>query len=255
MDHVDGSPPSTVDPRRVRDVLAAGDALGGFFAMGTDPAQVADPAWRPLAELLGPPGADDVLDRRIGEVADQLGATRRVAASLLALSLSARSSAVLLAAVVEHRVLPLLPPERLCWRPWPGGPLPLWIGEPGGVAVGEVDDPGTADALADELDRAHLRPLVAAVSARVSVSSQVLWGNAASSLAGAVRVLALERPHLRARARVLASAVLERAPLAGLGGFVTEPAHPTGFGFARTTCCLFHRVPGGGTCGDCVLNA
>ena len=43
-------------------------------------------------------------------------------------------------------------------------------------------------------------------------------------------------------------------PLAGLGEFVEEPSHPTGVGFARRTCCLFYRVPGGGTCGDCVLN-
>jgi hypothetical protein len=241
------------DPSRVRAALADVDSLGGFFAVSTRDAESADPSWRPVSELYGPPTGGDALDRRIEEVAGQLGATRRVAASLLGLSLSARGTAVLLAAVVEHGILPLLPADRLRWRPWPGGPIPWWIGEPGGHAVGAPDTAATADAVAVELDRAHLRPLVEAIRARESVSPQVLWGNAASSLAGAVRVLAVERPHARDGARALATALLERAPLAGLGAFTPEPAHPTGFGFVRSTCCLFHRVPGGGTCGDCVI--
>lgn len=260
----DPEPASDMAPERVRAVLADADALGGFFAISTRPEESADPSWRPVAELFGPVRSDDdPLARRIDEVAAQLGASRRVAASLLELSLSARATAIVLAAVVEHGVLPLIPPERLCWRPWPGGPIPLWIDEPGGRAVGRpvtdtdtdgADGPGRlADAVAAELDRSHLRPLVDAIRARASVSPRVMWGNAASSMAGAVRVLALERPHTRDTARALAAAVLARPPLDGLGGFVPEPAHPTGFGFARRTCCLFHRVPGGGVCGDCVL--
>jgi len=251
----DLDPPADVAVERVREVLADVDALGGFFAVSTREVESADPSWRPLAELYRPAdGEPDALDRRISEVAAMLGSSRRVAASLLGLSLSARSTAVLLAAVTLHGVLPLLPPHRLHWRPWPGGPVPLWTDTPRGRAVGDPDDPATAAALADELDRAHLRPLVEAVRARESVSPQVLWGNAASSLAGAVRVLATERPAARDAARALATGLLGREPLAGLGRFVAEPAHPTGVAFARTTCCLFHRVPGGGTCGDCVLN-
>lgn len=252
MDSVEVAPKPDVSPDTVRAALTDVDTLGGFFAVEVGSAPDGE-RWRPLSELYGPPGPGDVLEARIGEVAGQLGASHRVSASLLGLSLSARATAVVLAAVVEHGVLPLLGDDRLCWRPWPGGPLPLWVADPAGHAVAAPGDAATADVVAAELDRVHLRPLVAAIRARESVSEQVLWGNVASSLAGAVRVLALERPHARDAARALAEGLLARAPFAGLGAFVAEPAHPTGFGFLRTTCCLFHRVPGGGTCGDCVL--
>jgi ferric iron reductase protein FhuF len=49
--------------------------------------------------------------------------------------------------------------------------------------------------------------------------------------------------------------VLEHEPFAGFGRFVADPGHPSGIGFARTTCCLYYRVPGGGKCADCVLRA
>lgn len=242
-----------VAPEQVRSALVAGDALGGFFALGTRPAEAVDPSWRPVTDLL----AGEVLDRRIDEVAAQLGGTtRRIAASLLELSLASRPVALLLAAAAEHRVLPHLPADVLHWRPWSGGPLPLWIDvdRVTGRALGAPDDPDTAEAVATELEEVHLAPLVDAVRARASVSPRVLWGNAASALAGAVRVLATERPAVRDDAVALARGVLAREPFGGLGGFVPEPAHPTGVGFVRRTCCLFYRVPGAGTCGDCVLN-
>ncbi|WP_250213408.1 (2Fe-2S)-binding protein [Acrocarpospora catenulata] len=45
--------------------------------------------------------------------------------------------------------------------------------------------------------------------------------------------------------RVAAS--LELGRLRGTGRFAGEPF------FVRRSCCLYYRVPGGGTCGDCVL--
>ncbi len=234
-------------------MLASGDALGGFFALATRPAEAVDPSWRPLTALLT--GDDDVLDRRIDEVAAQLGATRRIAASLLEMSLASRFTAILLAAAAEHRVLPHLPPDVLHWRPWSGGPVPLWVDvdRVSGTALGAADDPVTAEAVAAELAEVHLAPLVAAVRARASVSPRVLWGNAASALAGAVRVLAIERPAVRDDALALAHGIVARVPFEGLGNFRPASAHPTGVGFTRRTCCLFYRVPGAGTCEDCVL--
>jgi hypothetical protein len=241
-----------VDTERLRTALVSGDALGGFFALGTRPAESVDPSWRPFSDLL----AGDVLDRRVDEVAAQLGGTtRRIAASLLELSLASRAAGILLAAAAEHRVLPHLPPDVLQWRPWSGGPVPLWVDVDRvvGTALGAPDDRDTAAAVAEELADVHLAPLVDAVRACASVSPRVLWGNAASALGGAVRVLAIERPTSRDDALALARGVLAHPSFEGLGSFLSAPDHPTGVGFARRTCCLFYRVPGAGTCEDCVL--
>jgi FhuF-like iron-sulfur protein len=218
-------------------------SLGGFFGLATGPAEGADPSWRPFGSFTGV-----VLDQRVDEVAEQLGGVpRRIAASLLSLSVSARVTALVLGAGALHGVVPRLR-DRLQWRPWSGGPMPLWIERP------EADEgPDLALAAARELD-ATLRPLLDALGAQASVSAQVIWGNVASSLGGALRMLLVQRPDSSSGARALAVGILGHPPLAGLGEVVAEPAHPTGVGFARRTCCLFYRVPGGGTCGDCVLN-
>ncbi|GAA4777842.1 (2Fe-2S)-binding protein [Actinomycetospora chlora] len=256
-----GSRTNVVTPRaapdeQVRAALADADAVGGFFAISTRAAEGADPSWRPLAELLAVPAAGpDPVGERLAQVADGLGADRRVAASLLGQSLASRSVSVLLAAAVAGVLPDLSPTNVLHARPWAGGPVPLWA-DPDrltGTALGPPDDPATAGALARALAEDHLAPLVAALRTRASVSARVLWGNAAGALGGAVRVLGEARPDRHAAALALARGVLAQEPFAGLGEFVDDPAHPSGLGFARTTCCLYYRVPGGGMCGDCVL--
>jgi hypothetical protein len=249
---------SAVAPVRVRDhgampadltgEMADVSALGGFFGLATGAAEGADPSWRPFPAFTGA-----ALDERVDQVAAQLGGVpRRIAASLLSLSVSARVTALVLGAGTLHGVVPRLH-DRLQWRPWSGGPAPLWIERPEPV-VSATDEPGElAGAAARELD-ATLRPVLDDVGAQASVSAQVLWGNAASSLGGALRMLLTQRPETSSRALALAVGILEHPPLHGLGEVVPEPAHPTGIGFARRTCCLFYRVPGGGTCADCVLN-
>ena len=244
-------------PDRVRTVLAASDAVDGFFAISTREVESADPSWRPLAELLAVPGqGPDPLADRLEQVAAGLGASRRVAASLLGQSLASRSVSVLLAAASQGVLPDLSPVTVLHARPWPGGPMPLWADPErlDGVLLGAPDDPDTAAALARVLAEDHIAPIVAAMRARASVSGRVLRGNAAGALGGAVRVLGAARPDLHNAALALARGVLATEHFAGLGGFVADPRHPSGLGFARTTCCLYYQVPGGGTCGDCVLN-
>ncbi|HEY2194524.1 MAG TPA: (2Fe-2S)-binding protein [Actinomycetospora sp.] len=222
-------------------------ALDGFFALATGPAQGVDPSWRAFHTFTG-----DVLDRRVDQVAEQLGgAPRRIAASLLSLSVSARVTALVLGTATLHGVVPRLH-DRLQWRPWSGGPAPLWIERPEAVEHGPGPD-DLAAAAAGEID-ATLRPVLDATGAQASVSEQVTWGNVASSLGGALRMLLTQRPDTASRAVALAVAIAGQPPLQGLGRFVEDTSHPTGIGFARRTCCLFYRVPGGGTCGDCVLN-
>jgi ferric iron reductase protein FhuF len=222
-------------------------ALDGFFGLASGAAEGVDPSWRPFHTFTG-----EVLDRRVDQVAEQLGGVpRRIAASLLSLSVSARVTALVLGAATLHGVVPRLH-DRLQWRPWSGGPAPLWIARPEAVDHGPGPD-ALAAAAAHELD-ATLRPVLDATRTQASVSDQVTWGNVASSLGGALRMLLTQRPDTASRAIALAVAIAEQPPLAGLGRFVEDPSHPTGIAFARRTCCLFYRVPGGGTCGDCVLN-
>ncbi|MEJ2859991.1 (2Fe-2S)-binding protein [Actinomycetospora flava] len=244
------------DADRVRTVLAESDAVDGFFAVSTRAAEGADPSWRPLAALLAVPASGpDPIEERLAAVADGLGAQRRIAASLLGQSLVSRPVSVLLACAAAGVLPDLSPASVLHARPWAGGPIPLWA-DPGrltGVELGAPDDPDAAAALARVLAEDHVAPIVAALRARASVSERVLWGNAAGALGGAVRVLGAARPDRHAAALALARGVLAHGPFAGLGRFVAEPDHPSGLGFRRTTCCLYYRVPGGGTCGDCVL--
>jgi len=76
----------------------------------------------------------------------------------------------------------------------------------------------------------------------------------AGHVAGAAAALAVTRPDLGRRSTALADRLLQRGRLAGTGRFLsTDPTRPERF-FRRRSCCLFYRVPGGGTCADCVLN-
>jgi hypothetical protein len=239
--------PRAPDPE-VAAALADVDAVGGFFVLATGPEPDDEPTWRPMAALAA---GDGPLGGRIDDVAGRMGgAPRRVAGSLLAMSMTSRFTSVLLAAAAVHRVLPDL--DDLQWRPWISGPLPLWLEHPTGRALPAPDDPASGAAVAARLDEV-VRPLLDAVAAEAGVPPQVLWGNVSSALAGSVRSLATERPATLSAAAALAADVVARPPFAGLGSFVDEPSHPTGLGFARRTCCLYYKVAGGGYCADCVL--
>ncbi|GII71073.1 hypothetical protein Sme01_35490 [Sphaerisporangium melleum] len=98
-----------------------------------------------------------------------------------------------------------------------------------------------------------LEPLVDAVRGITKISAGLLWGNAASSLAGTLRTLPATRPDLAPRAARLVRDVLGLGVLAGTGR-LAEPAAGHHF-FVRSSCCLYYRVPGGGMCDDCALLA
>jgi hypothetical protein len=83
-------------------------------------------------------------------------------------------------------------------------------------------------------------PLLEVFRARFRLSPQVLWGNVASALGGAAG-------QLGARAWPAVGSLLTRSPLSGM-------AIVAGRSLRRRNCCLYYRIPGGGTCGDCVLN-
>ncbi|WP_370416108.1 (2Fe-2S)-binding protein [Streptomyces fradiae] len=227
--------------------------IGGFFALRTSPPPApqtapapprpSGPAAVPLA-LLYAGGADAALAARVDRVAAGLGTSeRRVAASAAHLGLAARLWSVALGPAALFGRFPDLTPETLHWDGTLGAPDELWWS-------GTAGRPATVDDLRAAVQEAHLVPLHAAFARDGRISPRLLWGNAGSALAGALRELlrwtrAHDRPEAAARAVALTRGLLAHPDLERT---VRGPA------LRRTTCCLYYRAPSGGLCGDCVFD-
>lgn len=206
-----------------------GRDLGDFFEVTViDLAELAPP-WQRIDELIHRP---ERLRARVDAVRRALpGADARVAASVAQLGLVARLIATDLGvAVTKDASLDL---ERAWWQDRLGGPFPL-----------------AASVVAR---RSGLSPVVADLTAAVEdlgVSSQVLWGNVASAINSAARLIAAGRPDLAGRAAVVADDWLAEPRVEG-GGLRSGPD------FRRHSCCLIYQVAGDrrAVCGDCVLRA
>lgn len=228
-------------------MLADVATLGPFFAVATGVSD--EPGWRPLTDLYVDP---EPLRARIAHVREVLGSDARVAASITFQGLSARLLSAPLAAAALHGVVPLLAPDVLRFRVTADEPWPLWCAEPAGTDAADPAD--SAAALADLLLARHLAPLAGAVRAQVPLSPRLLWGNVASSVAAAKRLIVEQRPHAADRAAAVAERLLATGPLAGSGELLPPRPPDRGWTFRRRSCCLFYRVPGGGLCGDCALD-
>ena len=172
-----------------------------------------DARFRPLHQL---DGVDERISTRLG------GVPRRVGESTYVLGLAARLWGATLGPVVRDGVLP--DPQAIVVRD-----------DDGAVQLGISRYVGWRDVTAEELltrTVAVLEPVVA----QSRLSPRLLWGNVASALHAAPRVLELPE------AAPWVEQMLTSAPLRG------EVVHGR-----RTTCCLFYEVPGGGLCSDCVL--
>jgi hypothetical protein len=216
-------------------VLADVAGLGPYFSVGTGPA---DDRERPVADLHTDP---QPLRERIAHVQRALGGDERVAASLAFQGLAAQLVSPPYAAAVLHGVVPALTPADLHWRRTADGGWALRSGTTAAV-------PALAPLLDDLLG-----PLVAAVRAQARVSERLLWGNAASTVAAAKRLVAVQRPAAAARAAEVAQGLLSSGSLAGTGELLPPRDPDRDWTFRRLSCCLYYRVPGGGLCGDCVL--
>lgn len=228
------------------DALRAAAAIGPYFALD----DVADgPGWQPFSAYLDGTGAlrdrvaaaRTLLAARAGVPLDAID--ERATASIHFLGVAARLVAPALATAVSAEMVPVLTPATVHWRPVDGGAVPMALTAPTAAR---------GDRLAELLHRHVVTPLlmpfVTAVQREFRLSPQVLWGNVASALAGAASMLGAARPAYADRAVRLCEDVLAADPLAGTGHFGS-------LGFVRNSCCLFYRMPGGGTCGDCVLTA
>ncbi|MCW2623154.1 MAG: iron reductase [Frankiales bacterium] len=210
--------------------LAVVARLAPFAALSVGPPL---PGWRPAAGLLADP--TDL----VSAVATALGGCEpRVAASTVGLGWSGRLWSIGLTLHAGWGLVPDL--DRLRWRHDEGRVrlrLPAQAVRPGG-----------AEALFAAVVDGQLRPLFANLTPLVAEGA--LWGNAASSIVaagGQVRPAAGPAGTAAALAATAyaVDALLARAPLAGRLDAAGR----------RRSCCLFYRVPGGGLCGDCSLDA
>ncbi|MFG3497563.1 (2Fe-2S)-binding protein [Streptomyces sp. NPDC047928] len=225
-------------------------SIGGFFALraaapadtSADTSASASATHRPLAEVYA--GDHAPLADRVARVGARLRTDEfRVAASIAHLGLAARLWSVALGPAALYGEFPDVTPGTLRWDGARTSPDDLWW-------TGARTRPGTADAIRETVQYGHLVPLAEALRAAGPVSPRLLWGNAGSALAGALRELTRwarreGRPQVAERAAELTTALFAHPDLAGT-------VH--GRALRRRTCCLYYRCPGGGLCGDCVFD-
>ena len=222
--------------------LAALRPLGAFFVLRTigDPAGTSRPALPTLAQVYENRSSDvygNSLTFRVRKVAQALNAPEpRIAASIAHLGLTARLWSVALGCAAVYGRIPDLSPRRLHWDPDGSAPDDLWLAP----QRPEKSLPGDAQTLADTVLHGHLEPLAAALRTQYRLAPGLLWGNAGSALAGAVRQLSHDSTG--DRARPLAAELLAHPLLAG----TLDPRT-----LRRRSCCLYYRLPQGGVCGDC----
>ncbi|BCB76421.1 (2Fe-2S)-binding protein [Phytohabitans flavus] len=235
--------------------LAAAGAVGPYFAWD---AWAGETGWRPFADLLD----GDVAGSRVAGARSTLVTTYRlsedavpvrVVASITFLGIVSRLVSPPLGAAVAGGVLPLAGRDDLWWRPVPSGPLPVAYRGGQALPCGGLDARTVAEALVRSAVAGPVSDLLAVFRDRFRLSPQVLWGNVASALAGAAGVLAgADRPYAE-RAGAIVEHAFAQPPLAGTGTLVQpDPARARRF-LVRRSCCLYYRIPGGGTCADCVL--
>ncbi|MGW2716736.1 (2Fe-2S)-binding protein [Streptomyces sp. NPDC001492] len=224
--------------------LAALGPLGGFFVLRTGGAPHTPlPTLAHVYENRSSAVYGNAITFRVEKVAHVLRAPElRIAASVAQQGLAARLWSVTLGCAALYGRVPDLDPGQLHWDPDASAPDDLWL-----TRVRPL--PAEPATLADVVLHGHLAPLAAALRAHHRIAPGLLWGNAASALAGAARQLdhwarLHGRSEAAARTRTLAAELLAHPLLSDTGTL-------TGTAFRRRSCCLYYRVPGGGVCGDC----
>ncbi|MGK5731620.1 (2Fe-2S)-binding protein [Streptomyces sp. URMC 124] len=201
------------------------------------------------------PLGEEAVRARVETVAGRLGTKdRRVAASIAYQGIAGRLLSVALGSAVLAGEVPDLG-HGLRWHPARTAPDDLWL--PGPAALPAAAG-GPAAVIRAHVLHGPLTELHALTRAVVPVSGRLLWGNAASSLVGSLRVLHAwchdrGRPQDATRALDLARAVFDDPLLHGTGTLAAGAAPGSAPSFVRNSCCLYYRVVPGGLCGDCVL--
>lgn len=203
--------------RRVR-------GINPFFAL--DVGRPND-TWLPGTDLLEGPALKATIDA----IATRYRAEEpRVAASLFFLSYTARLLSPLTAANIPIDVRP----ENLWWH----------HDSANGLSV-RIDEPRLGPPFAEALE-----PVVEAIRAVTPVARGLLWGNAMSNIAGALKMVVRARMLTAEEAEERGERLMSAPPFEQAGEFLSFPGE---LGFRRRSCCLYYRVAAGGKCGDCPL--
>ncbi|WP_436536456.1 (2Fe-2S)-binding protein [Actinoplanes sp. HUAS TT8] len=237
------------------EALRVASRLGPYFAW--EPWDGA-PGWRPLSDLLDERVATERVEVARATLVRMSGLDReaigeRAVASITFLGLASRLLSPLLAAAAEGGALPVPSIDRLWWRPVPGGPIPIAYADL--AAQPGTDRPihAIAETLTASATIGLVQPILDVFRTRFALSPQVLWGNVASALGGAAGMIADQRPEHAARAAWIVEAMLQRPPLRATADLIRPDESRERWFLVRRNCCLYYRIPGGGTCGDCVL--
>lgn len=186
-----------------------------------------------------PVTAEQLVERALAVQRALGGVELRVAASVTQLGLVGRLlSPAIGAALIDGRLLAMADAR---WQPVLGA-FPLALADLGGVPY----DGSLVEALGRTLVDTLVRDLVE-LTAALSVSRRVLWGNVASSVIGAVAMVTRARPDLAAPAAELRDGLLG---LPALSGTVSGDLR-------RRSCCLIWRAGPASPkalCGDCVIS-
>jgi ferric iron reductase protein FhuF len=217
-------------------------AVNPLFALATGPPPADEAGWRPAADLAEPA----VAGRLVGDVGEAFGGpAARIAASMAVLGYSARLVAPTVATLLRDSVLLDVAPDKVCWRYAPGQGFQLRLPEPSGSRDAPLLDRWRRGVVDD-----HLATLIRSVRAAVPVAQGLLWGNVASSLAGALRSLAIAGAVPLPACHEAGLVLLDHGPLRGSGTLTVRVGQ---LYFVRRSCCLYYKLPGGGMCGDCPL--
>ncbi len=188
----------------------------------------------------------------VAQLVDAVGAwagtsERRVAASLVVLGYAARLVGPTIAVMLRDGILldVRMPQVRYSYEPELG--FRLAIPEPAGwrAAPAALHQQWCRDVV-----DSHLNALINAVRVVAPAAAAMLWGNVASSVAGALRSLTQAGAAPVEACHTTGTALLDCPPLHGSGKL---SVHNGQLWFVRRSCCLFYRLEGGGMCGDCPL--
>jgi hypothetical protein len=245
-----------VEANRVAAALDDVARHGRFFAIRSRDDTAEIERFFPFSRL-DDPEARLAREQAMERLAVGFGVTElRPVASLLQMSVAAQLGSAPLATAAAHGLVPQFEAEQLRYGFAPSGAIRVVLdGNPSGLR-GPTDR--LVAALARSVSAGPLAAFTAALGASVALSPLTTCGNVASTLAAGAQVLRRtpDGEAMGDRALDLVVGVLETAPLSGTGHFVPAAGGPMGERtFRRNNCCLFYRIPGGGTCGDCVLPA
>jgi ferric iron reductase protein FhuF len=233
------TPPGTVAPDRLAAAIGRAGAGNPLLGIGTG-------TGTPAASLVADPGAArelvDAVDAWLGHP------ERRVAASLTVLGYAARLVGPTVALLLRDGIVLDADPARVHYAYAPGRGFTLTMPRPAGWAAPRAALP---DGWGGTVVDGHLGPVIAAVRAVVPVAAGLLWGNVASGLTGALAALAADGTVPLAECHGIGLSLLGYGPLEGSGRLDVRAGR---LRFRRRSCCLFYRLDGGGTCGDCPLS-